>query len=356
MSNRDFNLSLLRRGLQRATAATGRGRAGEPVVPAVLASGRASIAAWFASESPELQTLAQATLAALAGASPRPVDENAAAAETTAVWLDSAFARLAQQPLPPDHWPSVAGLSGRYLVLTRVLCDALDAAYTGALRAGQPLRCPLTRESLPTAGLQPRLPLAAWAALDGTGLGSLIAGIGLPEAGQRQVWRAVAHDIPWPDALAFWETVAAQTQASARPGRTPDLASSVEDEERAILRDAVRDVLRGWVQSETFNRRDGVGWYHDGTFWVVAKPFAERLSVQPEVRDRAEWRPRPALYRRLAAHGLLLPNGAQPVWNVYVVEEDPRHRRYASVLKLPATLYAGVETCPAYTGWLQAVD
>ncbi|MCB1821321.1 MAG: hypothetical protein KDI73_07040 [Candidatus Competibacteraceae bacterium] len=129
-----------------------------------------------------------------------------------------------------------------------------------------------------------------------------------------------------------------------------------EDEERRILRDAVRDMLRGLVQSETFNRRDGAGWYHDGVFWVVAKPFAERLYAQPEVRDRGEWRLRQALYRHLMAHGLLLPNGAQPVWKVYVVEEDPPHRRYASVLKLPATLYAGFEACPAYAGWLQAVD
>ncbi|MCB1820136.1 MAG: hypothetical protein KDI73_00955, partial [Candidatus Competibacteraceae bacterium] len=80
------------------------------------------------------------------------------------------------------------------------------------------------------------------------------------------------------------------------------------------------------------------------------------LHAQPEVRDRAEWRPRPALYQRLAAHGLLLPNGARPVWNVYVIEEDLPHRRYASVLKLPATLYAEVETCPAYAGRLQGVD
>jgi len=122
------------------------------------------------------------------------------------------------------------------------------------------------------------------------------------------------------------------------------------------LRDAVRDVLRGLAQTETFNRQDGAGWYHEGVFWVAAKPFAERLHAQPEVRDRAEWRPRPALYRRLMADGLLLPNGAQPVWNVYVIEEDLPHRRYASVLKLPATLYAGFEACPAYVGRLQGVD
>jgi hypothetical protein len=346
-------LSPLRRWLART--GTGRTPAGTDAV-ALPGAYRQPTAAWFAAESREQQTLAQATLAALAGAGPRPVDENTPRTETTATWLDTAFARLAQQPPPPDAWLPVAGLSGRYLIFTRVLCDALDAAYTVALRAGHPLRCPLTRESLPTAGLQPRLTPTEWVALDGTGLGSLIAGVWLPEGGQRQLWRAVAHDIPWPDAPAFWAGVAAQTQNAAHPGMTPALAVSAEDDERLILRDAVRDVLRGWVESEAFNRREGAVWYHEGAFFVAAKPFAERLHAQPEVRDRAEWHPRPALYRRLAAHGLLLLNGAQPVWKVYVIEEDLRYRRYVSVLKLPATLYAAIETCPAYAGRLQGVD
>ena len=358
MSNRNHMPVLLRRWLARATAATRRGR-GEPTndrdAPDALASGREALAAWFAAE-PEQHALAHATLAALARAGPQPVDEEASATVPTVDWLKAAFACLAEQPPPPAGWPPITGLSGRYLLFTRVLGDALDAAYTTALRSGQPHHCPLTREPLPMATLQMRLKPAEWAALDGTGLGSLIAGVWLPAAGQRQVWRALAHDIPWTDAPAFWETVAAQHRAAAHPGKTADPAGSIDDEERLILRDAVRDVLRGIVQSETFNRQDGAGWYHAGAFWVAAKPFAERLHAQPEVRDRGEWRPRPALYQRLAAHGLLLPNGAQPVWNVYVVEEDSSHRRYASVLKLPATLYAGIEACPAYAGRLQGVD
>ena len=358
MSNRNRNRihALLRRWRARLGATAGRGApAGDWDAPDVLASGRETLAAWFAAE-PEQHALAQATLAALARAGPQLVDETAAPAVAVPDWLAAAFARLAEQPPPPAGWPSVAGLSGRYLMLTRVLGDALDAAYTTALRSGQPHHCPLTWEPLPTVTLQPRLKPAEWAALDGTGLGSLIAGVWLPDAGQRQVWLAVAHDLPWPDAPAFWAAVAAQTPDSADPVGTADPAGSIEDEERLILRDAVRDVLRGLVQSETFNRQDGAGWYHAGAFWVAAKPFAERLHAQPEVRDRGEWRPRPALYQRLAAHGLLLPNGAQPVWNVYVIEEDLPHRRYASVLKLPATLYARVETCPAYAGRLQVVS
>ena len=349
-------LSIVRRWLGRVGA--GRAPAGTAgVTPGVTVptTYRQQAAAWFAAE-PEQYALAQATLAALIQAGPQPVDETAAVAVAVPDWLNAAFARLAEQPPPPTGWPSVAGLSGRYLMLTRVLGDALDAAYTTALRTGQPHHCPLTREPLPTATLQPRLPPAEWAALDGTGLGSLIAGVWLPAAGQRQVWQALAHDLPWTEAPAFWATVAAQQRTAAPPEKMPDPVASAEDEERLILRDAVRDVLRGLVRSETFNRRDGAGWYHEGVFWVAAKPFAERLHAQPEVRDRAEWRPRPALYQRLAAHGLLLPNGARPVWNVYVIEEDLPHRRYASVLKLPATLYAEVETCPAYAGRLQGVD
>ena len=297
MSNRNRIHALLRRWRARLGATAGRGApAGDRDAPDALASGQETLDAWFAAE-PEQYALAQATLAALARAGPQPVDATAVPAVAVPDWLEAAFARLAEQPPPPAGWPSVAGLSGRCLLLTRVLGDALDAAYTTALRTGQPHHCPLTREPLPTATLQPRLPPAEWAALDGTGLGSLIAGVWLPAAGQRQVWQAVAHDIPWTDAPAFWETVAAQHRAAAHPGKTADPALSSEDEERRILRDAVRDVLRGLVQSETFNRRDGAGWYNAGAFWVAAKPFAERLHAQPEVRDRGEWRPRPALYR-----------------------------------------------------------
>ena len=358
MSNRNRIQAFARRWRARATAATGRGRGaptGDRDAPDALASGGEVLAAWFAAE-PEQHALAQATLAALARAGPQPLDATAAPAVALTDWLAAAVARLAEQPPPPAGWPPVAGLSGRYLIFTRVLGDALDAAYTTALRSGQPHHCPLTWEPFPTPTLQPRLKRAEWAALDGTGLGSLIAGVWLPAAGQRQVWRALAHDLPWTEAPAFWATVAAQQRAAAPPEKMPDPVASAEDEERLILRDAVRDVLRGLVRSETFNRRDGAGWYHEGAFWVVAKPFAERLYAQPEVRDRGEWRPRPALYRRLMADGLLLPNGAQPVWNVYVIEEDRPHRRYASVLKLPATLYAGFEACPAYVGRLQGVD
>ena len=237
MSNRNHMPVLLRRWRARATAAVGRGR-GEPTndrdAPDALASGREALAAWFAAE-PEQHALAQATLAALAlalalaRAGPRPLDATAAPVVTVQNWLKAAFARLAEQPPPPAGWPSVAGLSGRYLLLTRVLGDALDAAYTTALRTGQPLGCPLTRAPWPAATLQPRLPPAEWAALDGTGLGSLITGVWLPEAGQRQVWRALAHDIPWTDAPAFWETVAAQHRAAAHPGKTVDPALSPED-------------------------------------------------------------------------------------------------------------------------------
>jgi hypothetical protein len=358
MSNRNRIQALARRWLARAAAATGRGRgapAGERDAPDTLVSGREALAVWFAAE-PERLGLAHATLEALARAGPQPVDATAAPAVALTDWLAAAVERLAQQPPLPAGWPPITGLSGRYLIVARVLGDALDAAYTTALRSGQPHHCPLTREPLPTTLLQPRLKPIEWAALDGTGLGSLIAGVWLPEAGQRQVWLALAHDLPWTDAPAFWAVVAAQTQRAAHPGKTPDPALSPEGEERLILRDAMRDMLRGLVQSETFNRRDGAGWYHEGAFWVAAKPFAERLHAQPEVRDRAEWRPRPALYRRLMAHGLLLPNGVQPVWKVYVVEENGSNRRYASVLKLPATLYAAIETCPAYAGRLQTID
>ena len=56
----------------------------------------------------------------------------------------------------------------------------------------------------------------------------------------------------------------------------------------------------------------------------------------------------------LAALGLLLPHGAQPVWALRVGAPGQPPLRYASALKLPAVLYDGPEPCPVYAGTLCA--
>ncbi|TVR67006.1 MAG: hypothetical protein EA420_01075, partial [Candidatus Competibacteraceae bacterium] len=118
------------------------------------------------------------------------------------------------------------------------------------------------------------------------------------------------------------------------------------------LRPAVRAALGELVASPAFNVPHGDGWHVHGAFWVAAKPFAERLLARPELRDRSGPDRRRTLYRDLAAQGLLLPHGAQPVWTLLVGAPGQPRRRYASALKLPAALYAGAAPCPVYSGTL----
>ena len=331
-------------------------------------------ARWFAGEPPEEVKLAHDTLRALARAAPRPA-EGAPPAAPEFGWLDAAFARLAA--LPEPRAPLGADdLAWRYLAFARALCDALEAAYADALRAGRATRCPLT--DCPDAYRAPR-PLrkpherSRWA---GVGLGSLLAGVRLPEAGLGRVLAAMARGIDWANPAAFWTAGAASGLGAARaaavtassqetgaaPGADPSPAagaatlpgpaSPTDAAAASELRAAVRAALRALVQDDpTFNRLHGAGWHAGGAFWVVAKPFAERLH------DRLPARPdllnRRTLYRRLAAQGLLLPHGAQPVWALRVGEPGQPHLRYASALKLPTALYDGPEPCPVYAGTLR---
>lgn len=317
------------------------------IAPPAAALDRA--ARWFAGEPPALVELAHDTLRALAPAAPRPA-EGAPPAAPDFGWLDAAFARLAALPEPLSP-PAAADLAWRYLAFARALCDALEAAYTDALRAGRATRCPLTDRPDRYRAPRPLRKPHERSRLEGAGLGSLLAGVRLPEAGLRRVLEAMARGIDWADPAAFWTACAAVAPgaASQATGAPAGAAAATAAE----LRAAVRAALRALVQDgAAFNRPHGMGWHAGGAFWVVAKPFAERLQdrlpAHPELHNRR------TLYRRLAAQGLLLPHGAQPVWALRVGEPGQPHLRYASALKLPAALYDGPEPCPVYAGTLRA--
>ena len=343
------------------------------IVPSAAALDRA--ARWFAGEPPELAELARATLRALARATPRPL-EGAPPFPPDAGWIDAALDRPAARPEPPAP-PGAPGLPWRYLVFARVLCDALEAAHVAAWRAGRATRCPLTDHPDSYRAARPRVKPAARARRACEGLGALLAGVRLPEAGLCHVLAAMEQGVDWADAAAFWTTGATAAmplrttvppsqederltgaEVQARPATVSQALprpASGEDAGAAAstLRAAVDATLWELVESERFNCPQGDGWHADGFLWVVAKPFAERLHARLGRGEPAEPLHRKTLYRQLAAQGLILPRGAQPVWGMLVGAPGGSHTRYASVLKLPSSRDGGPEPGPVYPGTLR---
>lgn len=334
-------------------------------------------AEWFAEEPTAIQALAQATLAALLQARPQPVDAGATRDEGLA-WLDEAFARLATLPPPLTPPPQADGLSWRYLVFTRVLSDALDAAYTTAFRRHQPVHCPLTTITDPYRAPRTRVKPHERATLDATGLGALLAGVWLPAAGQQQLLQALSRGIDWVNAAAFWamdatastpplptemptspseedEDTASELAPVSRGDAGPDVASRPDADpataDTTPLSDAFHAAVRALMAGPTFNRQSGDGWSCDGLVWVVAKPFAERLLADPWVQTQPALQHRKILYRRLIAQGLIRAHGAEPVWKMFVSEAGAKPR-YASVLKLAGAVAGG----PRYAGTVRAAS
>ncbi|MBK8534594.1 MAG: hypothetical protein IPL59_05415 [Candidatus Competibacteraceae bacterium] len=174
-------------------------------------------AGWFAGEAPEWVALGQASLRALAQARPQPVDPSPGNEDSLA-WLPEALTRLEAlservESLPANALP----LPWRYLIFLRVLCDALEAAHQAALSRRLPIRCPLTRIA------DPYRPPRRWRVASPrvqavySGLGTLLAGVWLPEEGQKWIFSAVAQGVDWMDSAAFW----AQVNAIGTPPSPP---------------------------------------------------------------------------------------------------------------------------------------
>jgi hypothetical protein len=330
--------------------------------PEVSEAMQARVARWFADEPPEIVALALDSVSALAAAGPRFPD-GAVANETSLAWLAAALDGLEAMPEPLPVPRQAPALPWRYLILTRGLCDALETAYGETWRRGAATRCPLTRTPDPCPAPRALRPPRPRVPVSSAGLGALLAGSCLPAAGQRRLFEAQALGVNWVDSAAFWRALAAgapgrSEQAAARnaeaaraapPASGSDPANAGADPWCAIARTA----LAALVAAPRFNRQSGDGWFAGGAFYVAAKPFAEQLQAHPWVAARAELRNRKALYRQLAARGLILPHGAQKVWALFVSEPGPADARYVSALKLSPSLYDGLETCPAFQGTLR---
>ncbi len=379
----------------------------EPLVPtaappAMTEALEARVAGWFAGEPPEVLALALDSLPALVGASPRFL-EDTVPNETPLAWLGAALDRLEALPEPLPVPPRAPALPWRYLIFTRALGDALEADYGAIWRRGLATRCPLTRIPDPCPAPRPLRPPRERVPPSSAGLGALLAGRRLPEAGQQRLYEAMAAGVNWVDATAFWRLLA--TGESARP--TPDPATAAETTEtmtpttapRAAATpaetaqpaatppkaappsgtptaetppaaaapvpvagppsaadplDAVaRAALATLLASPRFNHHSGDTWFYDGAFYVAAKPFAEQLQAHPWVQAQPELHHRKALYRHLAARKLIVPHGGQKVWPLFVTEHGQTNARYVSALKLPSALYEGPEPCPVFGGTLR---
>ena len=364
-----------------------------PAAPAptpLPAAVEARVARWLASESPARVALALESVRRLTRATPRSPDEPPTAGAPA--WLGPALDRLEALPEPLPVPPQAPDLAWRYLVLIRLLGDALEAAHTAAWRQGVVTGCPLTDAPDENPAPRGRDGARERARHQGAGLAALIAGARLPLAGQRHLYAAQVMGVDWSDSTAFWACVraagsqkpssatadtgipasepespagapGASLSAAGRPVTTPPSAvhSSPPDPHRTSLPDAATDpwhalartALATLVATPRFNQPAGVAWFYDGVFYVAAQAFAETLqhhawiAAQPDLRDRK------AVYRQLLRRRLILPEGARPVWHLLIIAPSATEPRYVSALKMAPALAAGLTPCPAFSGVLR---
>ena len=327
--------------------------------------------------------LGQASLGALVQASPQPVDP--APNHDPLAWLPAAWRRLdalSEQVEALSRPPPAHAVPWRYLIFIRVLCDTLETTHQAAFQRGLPMRCPLTRI------LDPHPPSRAWRpASPGvqaiySGLGTLLAGAWLPEAGQQGLFLAAAQGVDWMDSVAFWAQVnaigttppplsslpeaapvavaelrataptraaparkrAASSPRAARVATTAPPPSLLDADETGArpshptaLSHAVRQVLQDLIRHPLFNRQPGPGWRTEEAYWVAARRFAERLMEQPGVQAQG-FPDRRVIYHHMGRQGLLLPYGSQATWSIFVTDPGEDQARLVPALKLPIGL------------------
>ena len=159
---------------------------------------------WFADESPAQVALARATVPVLVAASPRFLDATIPN-PTPLAWFGAALAVLEAWPEPLPTPRRAATLAWRYLLFLRVSCEALEAAYDHVWRQGLATHCPLTTTlDSQAAAPRPLRPLRERISPTSAGLGALLMGLRLPEAGQRTIYEAMAVGVDWVHPTAFW--------------------------------------------------------------------------------------------------------------------------------------------------------
>ena len=329
---------------------------------------QARVARWFARELPAQVALAQASVPVLVAARPRLADETVPN-PTPLAWLTAALDVLEAWPEPLPVPRRASALAWRYLVFLRTACDALEAAYGQVWQQGWSTHCPLTEVPDTHFAPRPLRPPRERLPPSSEGLGALVLGSHLPEAGQQCLYEALAAGVDWVHPTAFWRewettpdpirrdapgpeatpaatVVPAPAMAMAPPAEaTPAVAGSMDDPLAAIA----RATLAAWIAHPRFNRHNGAGWWI-GELYVAAKPFAEALQVHDEVVTQPDLSHRKKLYRVLDEQDLIVAHGGQRIWPLFVTGPGELQSRYVSALKLAPALYAGLELGPVFPG------
>jgi hypothetical protein len=349
---------------------------------------QARVARWFARELPAQVALAQASVPALVAARPRLTDETVPN-PTPLAWLTAALDVLEAWPEPLPVPCRAPALAWRYLVFLRTACDALEAAYGQVWQQGWSTHCPLTEVPDTHFAPRPLRPPRDRLPPSSEGLGALVLGSRLPEAGQQCLYEALAAGVDWVHPAAFWRELGiapvasdpdpirrdapgpgathstvrqepvppavvpapamAMAMAMAPPAEaTPAVTGSMDDPLAAMA----RATLAAWIAHPRFNRHSGEGWW-TGELYVAAKPFAEALQAHDEVVAQPESRNRKWLYRVLDERDLIVTNGGQRIWPLFVTGPGEPLPRFVSALKLAPALYAGLELGPVFQGIIE---
>lgn len=136
------------------------------------------------------------------------------------------------------------------------------------------------------------------------------------------------------------------------PSRQPGPPSGPE----TALCAEVRAALSTLVLGPGFNHQAGDIWFCGDVFWVLAQVFAHRLEGSTATESRCALQHRRWLYARMTRQGLLLLNGAEPVWQRFVADPGQQQPLMISVLKLPASLYPQAWRLPVYQGRILTLE
>jgi len=108
--------------------------------------------------------------------------------------------------------------------------------------------------------------------------------------------------------------------------------------------------LAALITGPRFNRQAGDAWFQQGAFYVSAKAFAETLYLHSWVQTQPGFGNRKTLYRQLAARRLIVTDGAQKIWPLFISENPDICPRYVSALKIAATVVAGLTPSSEFRG------
>lgn len=296
-------------------------------------------------------------------------------------WLEKALNQLDQlthQPInrAPQGVPKADWL---YLIIMRIVCEALAYRYTQLLHQ----RVPLQSTWIPAAAVHP---IANGLARQNTyqGLASVLAGKALPKEGKRIIYDAGQYGIDWCHSEHFWHQVGIDpairitesptekaVQHAMVSGQQPGQQRRIQPHSGfggvqpsascvqhpppippTPLSLSLVEAVTALASHNNFNRCGGLGWFQHDLLWVNAKALAERLQRMKPIQQQPALMRRTALYQALLQERLISGNGSQPVWSIFVQQQD--QRQFVSVLKIPAiTIWPCTADYPeSFTGTL----